>query len=297
MAPPSEPTAAIGGEIRASASPLLNRIDLAWGALFVAIFSVVAARNYFFGLSEVPAVLIGPLRVPAFGLLAALDVLFTYYLIRRWCLRFDLDWQTLSRGLVWIGFFGLYGSHLVSVALYFPEDLFEPIALLDIRTRISSFGGFFSGAIVAIIFMRKSQLPIRRCSDALVYGMVGGYLFGRLGCFTVHDHLGRETGFFLGVEARGASRHDLGLYEMLFLIPLFALLTLSGRRNRPADGVVLGLTAALYAPARFWMDSMRFYDATYWGMTPGQWFCFPLFALGLYLLGSRRLRSAAFAEA
>jgi prolipoprotein diacylglyceryltransferase len=42
------------------------------------------------------------------------------------------------------------------------------------------------------------------------------------------------------------------------------------------------LAAILYAPARFFLDPLRIADATYSGLTPGQWFCLPSFAIGLW---------------
>ena len=185
---------------------------------------------------------------------------------------------------MWIGAIGYYLSHVASLVLYYPEDIGDPIAWIDARTRISSYGGFYGGAIVALVFFVRNGLPILRYADSLIYGLVGGYIFGRLGCFSVHDHPGRPTEFFLGLDFDGAPRHDLGLYEMLYLIGVFTLLNVVAWRRRPPDGLILGLTATLYAPVRFGLDSLRVVDTTYAGLTPAQWFCLPTLAIGLSLL-------------
>lgn len=271
----------------------LTRADLTWGATFVVALAWLLYRNYVLGDTTAPTLSVGPLTIYSFGLLVALDFLFSIHLVRRWALGHDLDWAKLATGVLWIGGLGYYLSHVVSLVLYYPEDLGDPIAWIDARTRISSYGGFYGGAIVAVVFLVKNRLPLLRYADALIYGLVGGYLFGRLGCFSVHDHPGRETDFFLGLQMDGVRRHDLGLYEMLFLIGLFVVLNARAWRSRPPDGTILAWTALTYAPVRFLLDSLRTVDVTYAGLTPAQWFCLPTFVIGVLVLRrSRRVGEA-----
>jgi phosphatidylglycerol:prolipoprotein diacylglycerol transferase len=245
------------------------------------VISFLLLRNFAWGADRFPELTIGPLRLSIFGLLAALDLLFGLYLIERWCERFDLDWPALAAGLPWIILLGYYISHLVSVALYYPHELSDLRALLDPRTRISSFGGMFGGGLVAVIVLRRRGLSLWRYGDALTLGFVGGYVFGRAGCFAIHDHLGRVSDFFLAINIDGVQRHDLGFYEMwLMLGLLIAVLFLSCRR-RPPDGFVIAFATTLYAPIRFLLDFLRVEDITYSGLTPGQWLALPMFALGV----------------
>ncbi|MDX1501261.1 MAG: prolipoprotein diacylglyceryl transferase [Thermoanaerobaculia bacterium] len=271
----------------------LNRADWVWIVLFLAGFGTLVARNYLLGQTEVPVLPLGPLRLSPFGLLVALDMLFAYHLAKRWCETFDLEWQRLAPGVVWIALLGLYISHLVSIAFYFPHDLTDPIALLDARTRISSFGGFYGGALVAILYMKRKGLPIWPTADALVYGFVGGYIFGRMGCFAIHDHPGTETDFFLGIPMAGVRRHDLGLYEMFLMLFLLIALHLLARGGRPAAGRAVALVCTIYMPVRFLFDYLRIDDPRYAGLTPGQWMAIPLFLVGLWAWGAAaRLRAA-----
>ncbi len=260
----------------------LRLSDLLWGIALVAVIGFLLLHNFAWGGGGFSELRVGPLRLSIFGLLAALDLLFGVYLVFRWCERFDLDWQTLSSGLPWIVLLGYYFSHLVSIALYFPEDLTDLRALLDPRTQISSFGGVFGGGLVALLFLRRHRLSIPRYLDALTYGFVGGYVFGRAGCFAIHDHPGVESDFALAVEIGGVRRHDLGFYEMWLMLALLLAITWLARRRRPADGRVFAFATLVYSPVRFFFDSLRIVDATYAGFTPGQWLAMPLFALGLW---------------
>src|SRR4029077_16188990 len=99
-----------------------------------------------------------------------------------------------------------------------------------------------------------------------------GWIFGRTGCFTAHDHPGRHTSFFLSVHYPDGPRHDLGLDELLFPIVMTVIRFAYARKPRPA-GHVIGLAALMYAPARFLLDFLRATgvaraDQRYRGLTP-----------------------------
>jgi len=273
----------------------MGRADAGWLAVFLLLAAWLAARNYLLGKPEVSVLELGPLKLSPFGFLVALDLLFGYHLVKRWCERLGLDWEEVAGGLVWIAGLGLYISHLVSVAAYYPEDLLDPIALIDFRTRISSFGGMFGGAVVAIVYLKRRGLPVWRYADALVYGFVGGYVFGRMGCFAIHDHPGVETDSPLGIVMDGVRRHDLGFYEMWLMLALFLGLNWLARSARPPDGMAVAVAATLYAPVRFFFDSLRIVDVRYAGLTPGQWFCFPMAAVALWAWATVRKRAAVAA--
>jgi phosphatidylglycerol:prolipoprotein diacylglycerol transferase len=256
--------------------------DLAWAALALAVVVVLVTRNHLLGLTRIPSLELGPLTLNVFGPLMALDILFGFHLVRRWCLRFGLDWPAFARGLPWIVIGGYLISHWVAVALYYPELLGDAAALLDPRGMISSFGGMFGGGLLAVLHLRRAGLPVWLHMDALVAGFVGGYVFGRAGCFAIHDHPGRATDFVLGIRIEGVARHDLGFYEMLLMIALLIVLLGLSATRRPPAGLPTAVALTLYAPIRFALDSLRIADPRYAGLTPGQWFCFPMLAIAAW---------------
>lgn len=258
-----------------------TRADIAWTLLMTAVITALVTRHFLLGLSRFPPLSLGPLQLTPFGPLMMLNIFFGFYLVRRWCLRFELDWRVLSAGLGWIVLGGYYISHWVSIALYFPDLLTDVAALLNPRGLISSFGGMYGGGLLAVLYLRRVGLPVWRHMDALVYGFVGGYVFGRAGCFAIHDHPGRVTDFFLGVEMNGIVRHDLGFYEMWLMLGLLILLTLLASNGRPPDALPTAVALSIYAPVRFAFDALRVADPIYAGLTPGQWFCIPTLALAL----------------
>lgn len=265
-----------------------------WVALFALLFVVLVARNLVLGASEIGLVHIGPIVLAPFGPLVSLGVLFGIHLMRVWAQRFDLVWEDVFAAVGWMLVVGFVGSHVLDVALYRPQQLFEPGVLLDFRSDYSSFGGFVCGGVTAAIAFRRHGVPLLRGMECTLYGFIGGWLFGRLACFSVHDHPGLETTFPLGVPMGGVVRHDLGFYELLYTIVLFAVVRVGTRSRRP-DGWVVAVAATSYAPVRFALDFLRVRDATYAGLTPAQWACIPLLVLGIVFVV--RVRAAERGEA
>jgi phosphatidylglycerol---prolipoprotein diacylglyceryl transferase len=229
-----------------------------------------------------PVYTVGPLQISTFGPLVAMGILFGTHLISTWCPYFGLEWSTLREGIVWLLLVGFGLAHLMAIGEESLANLLNPAKFFAIRADFSSFGGFLGGTIAAVVFCKQRALAIRPTADCLLYGFIGGWLFGRLGCFSVHDHPGIPTVLPTGVLIQGVLRHDLGLYELVFTVGLFTFLTIAIQRRRHFDGFVVAVTATTYALVRFGLDFLRVDDTTYVGLTLAQWACLPLCALGVH---------------
>ena len=184
---------------------------------------------------------------------------------------------------------GFVMAHLVSLVFYFPERIREnPIILLNLWAGLSSFGGFLGAALTYLYLTRKEKIPPLPYADAVGLGLAVGWVFGRFGCTTAHDHPGRHTTFPLAVRYPDGPRFDLGLYELVFTVVLTVVLFVYARRPRPA-GRIIGLFAAIYAPVRFGLDFLRAVDGPnpdlrYAGLTAAQWACLGALGVGIWLL-------------
>ncbi len=147
--------------------------------------------------------------------------------------RRGLDPQDVKFLNVRIVFGGFIMAHLVSVIFYFPERIREnPWVLLYIWSGLSSFGGFLGAALAFLYFTRKEKIPALPYADSVALGLAVGWIFGRTGCFTAHDHPGLHTNFFLAVRYPDGPRHDLGLDELLFTIVIDGRSCFSTRATR-----------------------------------------------------------------
>lgn len=228
-------------------------------------------------------------------------------------IKLGLDVRDVVDGAVFIVGMGFIWGHIITVLGYYPERLQTDgiWALLKIWEGFSSIGGFL-GAIIGTVLFYKFIRPrdFWRHGDVISYGFPFGWLFGRLGCAVVHDHVGRITNFPLGmnfdqgygpqngwsgvgdpVDWVSGIRHELGLYEAMFMVPMCFLWLYLGRKDR-VPGFFTGLFAVLYAPVRFAMDFLRnvdlgHYDVRYFGLTPAQYGVIVMIGLGGALLASR----------
>ena len=190
---------------------------------------------------------------------------------------------------------GFIGAHLVHVFFYHPEQLSgDTLVIFKIWGGFSSVGGFLGGTAAGIAYLRWKRQALLSYGDRLLFGFSVGWIFGRTGCATVHDHPGRLTDFPLAVDFPGGARHDMGLYELVVTVVMVAVLAFVSRRPR-RRGTVVTIILLFYSPIRFGLDFLRatdvmFADARFWGLTPAQYVMVPMFLAGIYLLATSRKR-------
>ncbi len=229
--------------------------------------------------------LIGPVKIHPFGTLVALALILGSWLASRRARGMGLDMQVMADASLWAIGVGFFISHLFWAFFYnFKLVRENPLILLLVWKGISSYGGFFGGALGGWIFLRRKKVPSLPYFEAMLFGFVPAWIVARMGCTIAFDHPGRKTDFFLGmVDGSGIVRHNLGFYEVLWVlvitVALYAL-----RNYRPFGAFHFSLVFLLYAPVRFFFDSLRIGDRTYLGFTPGQYFSVILTGIGLYLL-------------
>jgi phosphatidylglycerol:prolipoprotein diacylglycerol transferase len=188
---------------------------------------------------------------------------------------------------------------------------------------ISSYGGFIGGAAGFAFYVWWKRLPARLFADITVVGLLPAFSIGRIGCTVVSDHIGAAVdrgAWYAGLAMNypvserlpaitELQQHDpklvvdnhilawnLGLIEFLYLVPVNALvLYLAFRRARPGKtdgvwiaqtnaGLLVVLTGLLYAPVRFFLDSLRpeETDPRHLGLTFAQWASFLAFGAAAY---------------
>ena len=234
------------------------------------------------------------LPIQPFGLLVAFGVLLGAKVAEIFAKRKGLAPSWVADLVAHCVISGFLFGYLLNAAFYEPEKLAE---MFDGSCRyfgLSSFGGFI-GAIIGLITwrLRRGQ-PALPYADAVIFALPFGWLFGRTGCFVVHDHPGRVTDFFLAVDSYefGATpfepRHDLGFYEVLWSLVAIAILVVVARKDRPR-GFYCGLVPLMYTPFRFYLDFLRASpeeggDARYFGLTPAHYASILVFLIGVAVM-------------
>jgi phosphatidylglycerol:prolipoprotein diacylglycerol transferase len=241
--------------------------------------------------------------IPTFGIpldpwatLVCLGILLGLEVSRARAIKMGLEVKDIVDGVVFTVLVGFFFAHVFTVLGYYPERLRTDgiLTLFKVWEGFSSTGGFLGGLFGMFVFYRWIRpRDLARFADLILFGFPVGWLFGRMGCAVVHDHVGAPTTFPLAVAfpdsgyfATGV-RHELGLYEMVLTLPMVALFSWLGRKDR-RPGFFTGLFFALYAPMRFVLDFLRNTDLAHqdirWaGLTFAQWGMIVLFAWASWL--------------
>ena len=235
---------------------------------------------------SIPSITIfGPLKIHPFGAIVALSLIVGYHLALRRARKTGLDIEIMGTTVIWAAVVGFAISHFFWAVFYNHHLVKEnPLILLMIWRGISSYGGFFGGALGAWIYLRRANTTPYPYLEALFFGLVPAWAIARLGCTIAFDHPGRVTTFVLGMaDMEGVVRHNLGFYEMLWTIVLVIVLY-SLKNYIPFRGFSAGIIFLLYSSVRFFLDSLRVDDRLYWGLTPGQYFSVIVFGIGVWIL-------------
>lgn len=244
-----------------------------------------------------------PITIHAFGVLVMIGFWLGGDLAARKAVRFTDDPDAAGRieGLILLLIAGtLVGGHVGEVLIDRPHLLAgDPFLLLRFWDGLSSIGGFAVCVPTSVLYFTTRRVSPWPYLDALAFGFTLGWFFGRLGCFTAHDHPGVQTTFWLGVQGACPGHdpmlacHDLGLYEAIASLATFATFVVLDRRPR-LHGLYVGLLATSYGPTRFLMDFFRQPSEPRIGtlaLTAAQYGCVLITALGVWILCGRTTRS------
>ena len=238
---------------------------------------------------------LGPVPIDPWATLVCIAFVLGLEVGRSRGIRKGLAPRDVVDGAVCVVGMGFVVGHLVHVLAYNRhlmqlDGQFDPwtafVALASVWAGFSSNGGFLGAVIGAILFYKVIRpRDFWKFADNAMYCFPFGYVFGRLGCFSVHDHIGVKASEFpllkfLAVDfpAPYQPRYDLGLLEAIWVATVAGVFFVVDRKwpNAP-NGKFLALWGMTYAPMRFLLDFLRntdlgeASDVRYLGLTPAQY--------------------------
>lgn len=253
-----------------------------------------------------PTIDLGPLNLKTFGLMVALGVLLGAWVAAAYAERFGVSRDETYRVATWMVLAGLIGSRLTWAATH-TDQIDSPLDVIAIwQGGIQFSGGFIFALLVGLPFFRRwNRLQRWQVLDGFSLGLAIGLAIGRIGCYSVGEHFGRTSSFFLAVRfdggsvrepslgdvqlVKGTTFHNTALYEFLYMLVLFAILgglVLAARRRgrEVSPGTLVGVFILYYGVFRWLSDSLRVNDERLAGMTGAQWMCLVMIPAGLWIL-------------
>ncbi|MBI2989658.1 MAG: prolipoprotein diacylglyceryl transferase [Candidatus Magasanikbacteria bacterium] len=257
---------------------------------------------------------LGPLTIQVWGSFVALGMFLGLYIVHQRAKKKGLEPQILVDAGLWMIIGGLVGARIFHVLFYEPGlYISHPFEIIRIwHGGMSSYGSFFGAGLALFLFVKKRKLSkalIFQSIDIFAYGALFGWILGRVGCFMIHDHLGKPCNCFLAIQTPDGPRLEMALLEILGLIPL-AVFFFVLRKKKKVQGWFAAVLFAYYGILRFILDFFRaspadanitssFYiptDARYLGLTPAQYFSILSFAVAVYLLLKMRKQETSFKD-
>ncbi|MDD5567042.1 MAG: prolipoprotein diacylglyceryl transferase [Patescibacteria group bacterium] len=241
---------------------------------------------------------LGPVTINVWGFFIALAFLAATLLGYREAKRRGLAGESVLDLAIVILIASLIGGRIFYVFNewgYYHDNLIEALKIWE--GGLGIYGGFIGAVLAGWAYLRLKKLPFWTFADAIGFVLPLGLAIGRIGCFLIHDHLGRITALPWGIKtADGTIRHETALYEIVFGLVVFGLFV--WLRNKPwfqkQTGRLILVFFVLYGLFRFFSDMLRATDlpgsdpVVWLGLHPSQFFSLGAIAIGLLALFLKR---------
>ncbi len=190
---------------------------------------------------------------------AAFFVAFRYYVYLRKHRTDTISSNNRLSIIIGAIFGALFLSRLVAFMENPPVHLQQGwIALLNNKTIM---GGLFGG-LLGVELAKKVIREKQSSGDLFTFPIILGIIIGRIGCFlsgTKEFTYGKATTLFLGMDlGDGLLRYPIALYEVVFLILLFASLKRFEKRFiRFEEGLLFKVFMIAYFLFRFCIEFLK----------------------------------------
>jgi len=204
---------------------------------------------------------IGPLNVYVLGLFMALGAIVSFLYALRVGKKQGLSSDLIFNLFAWI-LVGIVLGARTGFIIQFPNYyLKNPMEVFSVTEGgITFYGGLFGGFLAFCLYFRIKKLSSNlfwKTADLIALSLPLGIIVGRIGCFLLNDHQGRETNLPWGIIwPDGVVRHPVALYLILNGAILFIVLN-AARKYLKKSGQIFWFFLFLYGLIRFLLDFTR----------------------------------------
>ena len=212
----------------------------------------------------------GPLTLHTWGIFFALGFVAALIYVMSEAIRKKISSDKIFDLSLILLFAGVLGSRLGFVIANYQIYLSYPVEIFKVWDGGLGFiSGFLLAILVGWLYIRAQKLDFWKVADIYAPAVALGYFIGRIGCFLTHDHLGKETNFFLGVKMAEKVYHDTSIYTTALALIIFIILLLLKNRER-FDGSLFYIFVLLYTLGRFKIEFFQV-GPYFYGLTATAW--------------------------
>ena len=200
---------------------------------------------------------LGFIQIYWYSLMIFLGVLVACIFIFRETRKQNINEDFMLNLIFYSVVFGLIGARAYYVAFnwsYYSNHLLEVLEVWNGGLAIH--GGIFAGLLWIIFYTKKYKISTLKILDIAVVGLMIGQCIGRWGNFFNQEAHGSATDLPWGIMIDGEKVHPTFLYESLWCLILFFVLSAVDKR-RKFKGQAAFLYGVLYSAERFFVEQLR----------------------------------------
>ena len=236
---------------------------------------------------------VGPLALRWYGLILALAILTSYFIIRKNSWKFGISQEAVDDFSFWLTIVGIIGARFYYVIFnldYFSKNWNEVYQIW--QGGLSIYGAVLAGLGFVYFYTRKRVYNFWQIADLLALGLPLGQAIGRFGNFINQEAFGVPTSLPWKMYVAPLYRpiqfaqekffHPAFLYEALANVLIFILLYKLVGKHKP--GTIALAYLASYSLFRFFIEAVRLDSFIIQGFRVDQVIAFMIFITAASLL-------------
>lgn len=184
---------------------------------------------------------------------------------------------------------GIIGARLYYVMFSFEMYKDNIGEILNIRSGgLAIHGGLILGSLALFVYCKKKDVNFLEFADLVIPGVALAQSIGRWGNFFNEEAYGSHTDLPFALNINGETVHPTFLYESLWCLLIFIVLSYMFYKKHSFNGQLLFLYGMLYSAERFFVEGLRTDSLYFMGIRQAQLISVIIFLICVLLYYSKR---------
>ena len=224
-----------------------------------------------------------------YGILIAIGMAACMLISLRRTAHTDIAKDKLLDGSMIAIFAGIIGARLYYVMFSFEMYKDNIGEILHIRSGgLAIHGGLILGSLALFVYCKKKDVNFLEFADLVIPGVALAQSIGRWGNFFNEEAYGSHTDLPFALNINGETVHPTFLYESLWCLLIFIVLSYMFYKKHSFNGQLLFLYGMLYSAERFFVEGLRTDSLYFMGIRQAQLISVIIFLICALLYYSRR---------